>query len=184
MTSTAAERHRRLPAHANRGDLEHEAVASPDPAAADDPADALLADFRRAMTRVGHASALAALSPKHRELVEPVVLDGLNPGQIADRRGHPVKAVRRNLQAAVEKLAAAGRVPDHLAAAAGLDAGELTHRAKTPRVGPKGCAARQALVAEAGDRVPAKELAALLGCSVNVVTADRRAVRLACVAAA
>lgn len=136
-----------------------------------------LGEFRRAMRAVGWATVLAALTPKLRRLVELIAVDGLTIGAAADQLGFPMKAVRRNLQVAVGRLATAGHVPQELAHKFGLEVGALIRRGQTAKQGSAADRkARQELVAEAGG-LSTRKLADLLGCSQASVVADRRKMR-------
>jgi RNA polymerase sigma factor (sigma-70 family) len=123
------------------------------------------------------SSALEALSPGYRRLVEQVVIGRLSVAQIAEQTGQPEKVIRVNLQAALGQLAKAGHVPAGPAAALGFDARRLAERA-TPGARAKNVTARRQLVAEAlALGMDAKAIAAELGEPVGNIARDVKAVR-------
>ncbi len=143
-----------------------------------DPVADAWGEFRRAMTVVGWADVLAVFHPPTRRLVELVAVDGLTVGQAADHLGFPIKAVRRNLQVAVEQLVRAGMVTPAVVAAAGVSGDDVARWSQVRvRLTEDDIAARRALVAEAGPQMRTKELADLLGCSKVIVGTDRRRLR-------
>ncbi len=176
LRAVAADRAHALPTQHDDADNDMGRLPDPRPGddAAADPVDAALTGLIATGTAVGYAAVLDGLPPGYRRLVGFVVLDKLTVGQIAARLSHPLKSVRANLRAAVERLAAAGHVPADVAASVGLDAAELARRGDPVAVAADR-EARRVLVAEAGPGVKAAALAALLGCSDGTIVADRHA---------
>ena len=73
-------------------------------------------ELHDAVRRQLAAGILDQIGPGYRRLIERVVFEGLTSAQIAEQDGHPVKAVKANLKAALRALCEKGLI-DHAATA-------------------------------------------------------------------
>jgi DNA-binding CsgD family transcriptional regulator len=110
----------------------------------------------------------------HRRIAEMIGVERLSASQVAEQLGWHVKMVILALRRILEKLAAAGKIPDQLARSAGFDPEGLK--------GGAGCAnkrrlasARRAKIAESIARgVEKAAIAKELGVTPNTIEADLR----------